>query len=67
MVTGDLIEFVAMDQQITAAIGGGVDCLQDHMVVAEAASDIFTQCLAVVARDQDDAGAPRQSGIMVSE
>lgn len=50
-----LVIFVAMQQQVTLAIGRGMDIFARQGDIAERAADIFSQRLVVIARDQDDA------------
>ena len=55
MAGGHLVEFVAVQQQVTLAVGGGVHVIANEIDVAERAADIFAQRLVVIARDQVDA------------
>jgi hypothetical protein len=54
VVAGHLVEFVAMHQQVAAAVGGGVDVFVDHLDVAEGGAVVLPQGLVVVAGDEED-------------
>ena len=48
----DLIELIAMQQQIPAAIRGGMDVLVIHKNVAEQSADVFAYRFVVIARNE---------------
>ena len=62
VMTHHLIEFVAVQQQVAAAIGRGVDVLADHADVAERGVDVLAQGFVMVAGNQHHLiPAPRPS------
>ena len=52
MVARDLVEFVAMDDEVALAVGHGVHVFADQGDIAETDADMFAQGLVVVARDE---------------
>ena len=53
VIPGHHVEFVAMQQHVALAVGGGVHVLAAHADVAKGGVDVLAQQLVVVARHQE--------------
>ncbi len=53
MVTGHLVEFIAVDQQVAPAVGRGMHILRFEADVAERRADVLPQGFVVIAGNED--------------
>ena len=57
VITGDLVEFVAMDEQEAAPVGSGVYMVVAELDIAEGGTHVLAQRLVMIPRDEHHLGA----------